>query len=118
MDHSEQGFLLVRIDINITKLLIRVFKLKCEDDMIYPVTVKYERLRNYCYYCEKVDHEDIECAIKFDDKCKGKAMESIQRVRGLANGIRTDSPNGLHREQGMRFSAPPSFLQSVIKLCG
>lgn len=54
--------------------------------------MQYERLGNYCYYCGMLSHEDQECEFKFEDKCKGMLVEFIQHAKGLASGIRVDSP--------------------------
>lgn len=92
VDYAQQGFLRVQIGLDISKLLIGAFSFKCEDEAVYPISIKHERLDNYCYYCCKLDHDDSECEEKFSDKCKGRLVEDIQDAKGFAQGFRVDSP--------------------------
>lgn len=107
VDHSKQDYLRVRIGIDISKPLIQEFKLKCDDAKIYRVIVQYERLGNYCGI---IDHEDSKCEMKFKDNCHGKPVEEIQRKRGLAIGLQTESPKRFRNIRGRLASAPHHFF--------
>lgn len=83
VDHSEMSFLRVRIAIDITKLSVQAFTLQCEEGIAYPITVRYERLGNICYYYSKIDHEVRECLVKFEDVRKNLPVDEIQRANEL-----------------------------------
>lgn len=94
---------------DISKAVLYEFTLKCEDNVNYPIT-KYERLGNYCDYCDKLDHEDKECVEKFEDRRKGAPVESIQQACGLAVGFRVESPTHFIADNGHPPFAPHQYF--------
>lgn len=47
VNHGEQGFLRVRIAVDISKPLVNAITLRCEDGKAYPIKVQYEMLGNF-----------------------------------------------------------------------
>ena len=56
-------FLRVRINIDISKPLLRCSKLHSEGKQVGWVGLKYERLRNFCYWCGRVTHGERDCEV-------------------------------------------------------
>lgn len=81
-----------RYVIKINRPFLKEFTLRCEMDEIYQVSVKYERLGNFFFYCGRLEHEDNECIAKIEDLNKAKPVEEIQRECNLALSLRAKSP--------------------------
>ncbi|KAF3955405.1 hypothetical protein CMV_019378 [Castanea mollissima] len=62
-DGAGSEFLRVRINIDISKPLLRCFKLCTEGKQVGWVGIKYERLPNFCYWCGRVTHRERDCEV-------------------------------------------------------
>ena len=62
-DNDGSEFLRVRINIDISKPLLRCFKLRLEGKQVGWVGLKYERLPNFCYWCGHVTHGERDCEV-------------------------------------------------------
>lgn len=81
-----------QIVVNIDKPPIHAFTLTCEEDETYPIKVKYEKLGNFCYYCNKITHKEWECSKKYEARKKNIPMEEIQHLNRMASYLRKESP--------------------------
>ncbi|KAL0012397.1 hypothetical protein SO802_007505 [Lithocarpus litseifolius] len=62
-DGAGSEFLRVRINIDISKPLLRCSKLRSEGKQVGWVGLKYERLPNFCYWCGRVTHGERDCEV-------------------------------------------------------
>ena len=62
-DDAGSEFLRVRINIDISKPLLRCSKLHYEGKWVGWVRLKYERLPNFCYWCGRVTHGERDCEV-------------------------------------------------------
>ena len=62
-DGAGSEFLRLRINIDISKPLIRCSKLRSEGKQVGWVGLKYERLPNFCYWCGRVTHGERDCEV-------------------------------------------------------
>lgn len=82
----------MRIAIGITQPLRAEFTLRCDDEKVHPISIKLERLGNFCFYCGILNHDDTECLRKVEDGTMGVLAKEIQRARNLATIHRRESP--------------------------
>ena len=61
-------FLLVKVEVDVTKPLCRCRKVALNDDNEIWVSFKYEKLPNFCYWCGMVSHADKECDVWLSSK--------------------------------------------------
>lgn len=57
------NFMRVRVSIDVSEPLCRGRKVKFDENNEGWVSFMYERLPNLCYWCDKLTHDDKECAI-------------------------------------------------------
>ena len=62
-DDAGSEFLRVRINIDISKPLLRCSKLRLEGKQVGWVGLKYEQLPNFCYWCSRVTHGERDCEV-------------------------------------------------------
>ena len=62
-DGAGNEFLRVRINIDISKPLLRCSKLRLKGKQVGWVELKYERLPNFCYWCGRVTHGERDCEV-------------------------------------------------------
>ena len=85
-DETSGEFLRIRVAIDITKPLLRCCKLWSEGKHIGWVSIRYERLPNFCYWCGQVLHGERDCpmwlrgkgTLKKDDQQYGEWMRAEQ----------------------------------------
>ncbi|TXG53049.1 hypothetical protein EZV62_022218 [Acer yangbiense] len=100
-------FMKVKVQINITKPLKRWLRLKLDkSDVIVMVSLKYERLPEFCYFCGRIGHASKECS---DEEAKLEAMKGVLTMYGSwmrasvpdRQKVRTDQQNdGILKIQG------------------
>lgn len=56
-------FLRVRVEIDVTKPLYRGRKIAINDSEVVWVSLKYEKLSNFCYWSGRVSHSNKECEV-------------------------------------------------------
>nr|XP_023873164.1 uncharacterized protein LOC111985746 [Quercus suber] len=62
-DGPGSEFLRVRINIDISKPLLRCSKLRSKGKQVGWVGLKYERLPNFCYWCGRVTYRERDCEV-------------------------------------------------------
>ena len=70
-----RDFLRVRVEVDVSRLLCRGRKVVLENDKEIWVSFKYEKLPNFCYWCDMVSHVDEECEIWLANKGKTPAAQ-------------------------------------------
>ncbi|TXG51627.1 hypothetical protein EZV62_024151 [Acer yangbiense] len=100
-------FIKVKVQIDITKPLKRWLRLKLDkSDVIVMVSLKYERLPEFCYFCGRIGHASKECS---DEEAKLEAMKGVSTKYGSwmrssvpdRQKMRTDQQNdGILKIQG------------------
>ena len=58
---SMEGYLCIRVSVNITEPLCRDWKIWLGRENLLWVDFKYERLPIFYYWCRMVDHDEKEC---------------------------------------------------------
>ncbi|TXG53061.1 hypothetical protein EZV62_022230 [Acer yangbiense] len=72
-------FLKVKVKIDISKPLKRWLRSKLDkSDNIMMVSLKYERLPEFCYVCGRIRHASKDC---YDDEAKSNALKSNSKVQ-------------------------------------
>ncbi|KAG8379940.1 hypothetical protein BUALT_Bualt07G0141900 [Buddleja alternifolia] len=61
------SFLRLKACIDITKPLRRSFNLKSPSGNVFKLSVAYERLPNFCYFCRVLGHTEKNCGLRYND---------------------------------------------------
>ena len=61
-------FLRVRVEVDVSRPLCRGCKVVLENDREFWVSFKYEKLPNFCYWCNMVSHNNKECEVWLANK--------------------------------------------------
>ncbi|TXG48219.1 hypothetical protein EZV62_027513 [Acer yangbiense] len=82
-------FMKVKVQIDITKPLKRWLRLKLDkSEVIVMVSLKYERLPEFCYFCGRIGHASKECS---DEEAKLEAMKGVSTKYG--SWMRASAPD-------------------------
>lgn len=73
----------MRVEINIVEPLVKSLATNCDYPKPRKVKVKYENLKNFCFYCRMLDHDDRDCAKKNEDREKGIDIDEVQKLMGF-----------------------------------
>lgn len=76
--------------ININEPPLNSLVKNCDYQEPCKVRLKYERLKNFCFYCAHLDHEDRDCPEKNVDREDGILVDEVQSMRGFNSEMKAD----------------------------
>lgn len=96
-DHAEHycnegEYMRVRVGININNPLLKSIKITYDNGAPKRVRVRYEKLKDFCYYCARLDHVDNECPTKYEEREEGDPVDEIPILKGFDSGMRVETP--------------------------
>ena len=91
-DGAGGEFLRVRLSLDISRRLPRCCKLRANGNLVGWVGLKYERLLNYCYWCDHVSHGEKDCEMWLRNK--GRLRKEDQQY---GEWLWADSVRAIHK---------------------
>lgn len=110
-----QGYIRVRVQLNISEPLLWGTFLRTRDGVRHWVSFSYERLPMFCYLCGVIGHLEKKCTVRFRDDFvdPGKAFpygEWLKATPGPAHSVPTsNNPHARTRESTHHTTGPSIF---------
>ncbi|XP_043710063.1 uncharacterized protein LOC122658959 [Telopea speciosissima] len=70
---AKVSYMRVRVDLDVHRPLRTTINIKRSNGVSIPVTIRYEKLPLFCYYCATMGHDDKRCTTKFEDDEKHRS---------------------------------------------